>query len=81
VLTVGVLSNYRRTGIGSALLERAFDWARDHDFEKLYNSVPATNEAAISFLESHGWETEAVRRDHYRIDGAYVDEVMLAVDL
>jgi ribosomal protein S18 acetylase RimI-like enzyme len=81
VLTVGVRPERHGRGIGSALLERGCAWARDHDFEKLYNSVPATNERAIEFLESHGWQTEAVREDHYRIDGAYVDEVMMAVFL
>ena len=81
VLTVGLRSEYRGHGIGSALLDRGVEWARDHGFEKLYNSVPETNERAISFLEDHGWETEAVRTDHYRIDGEYVDEVMMAVDL
>lgn len=81
VLTVGVLSEYRRHGIGSALLERGVEWARDHGFEKLYNSVPSTNEEAVDFLDSHGWEREAARRNHYRIEGDYVDEVMMAVDL
>jgi len=78
VLTVGLLPTYRGHGIGSALLERGVRWAADHEFEKLYNSVPATNEAAITFLEDRGWEVEAVREDHYRIDGEYVDEMMLA---
>jgi ribosomal protein S18 acetylase RimI-like enzyme len=81
VLTVGLRREYRGHGIGSDLLERGMEWARDHGFEKLYNSVPATNERAIDFLEGHGWETEAVRTGHYRIDGDYVDEVMMAVDL
>jgi ribosomal protein S18 acetylase RimI-like enzyme len=78
VLTVGLLPEYRGHGIGSALLERGVRWAENHDYEKLYNSVPSTNETAIPFLESHGWETEAVRPDHYKIDGEYVDEVMMA---
>jgi ribosomal protein S18 acetylase RimI-like enzyme len=81
VLTVGLLPAYRGDGIGSALLDRGVRWAGDHGFEKLYNSVPSTNEAAIEFLESRGWEVEAVREDHYRIDGDYVDEVMLATAL
>ena len=81
VLTVGLRDDYRGNGIGSALLERGVEWARDHGFEKLYNSVPETNERAISFLEDHGWETEAVRTGHYKIDGDYVDELMMAVDL
>ncbi|KTG27508.1 GNAT family N-acetyltransferase [Haloferax profundi] len=81
VLTVGTRPEYRGHGIGSRLLEQGVEWARDHGFEKLYNSVPATNETAIEFLEGHGWETEAVREDHYKIDGEYVDEVMMAVSL
>jgi ribosomal protein S18 acetylase RimI-like enzyme len=81
VLTVGLRSQYRGHGVGSALLERGVEWARERGFEKLYNSVPATNEGAVAFLESHGWRTEAVRSDHYRIDGDYVDELMMAVDL
>jgi ribosomal protein S18 acetylase RimI-like enzyme len=81
VLTVGCRDEYRGHGIGSALLERGMEWAREHGFEKLYNSIPETNERAVAFLEAHGWETEAVRSNHYKIDGNYVDEVMMAVDL
>ena len=79
-LTVGLIPEFRGQGIGRLLLDRGVRWAREHGYEKLYNSVPATNERAIRFLEDHGWETEAVRDDHYRIDGDYVDEVMMAVD-
>jgi ribosomal protein S18 acetylase RimI-like enzyme len=77
-LTVGVIDEYRGHGIGTKLLDRGVDWALDHDFEKLYNSVPSSNEDAIEFLEHHGWETEAVRKDHYKIGEEYLDEVMLA---
>jgi GNAT superfamily N-acetyltransferase len=81
VLTVGLRHEYRGHGIGSALLERGVEWAREHGFEKLYNSVPARNQEAVDFLEERGWETEAVRTDHYKLDGTYVDEVMMMVDL
>ncbi|WP_115862647.1 GNAT family N-acetyltransferase [Halorussus litoreus] len=80
-LTVGVLEDYRGNGIGSHLLERGLEWAASNHAEKVYQSVPSTNDDAIAFLEGHGWETEAVREDHYKIDGEYVDEVMMAVDL
>jgi ribosomal protein S18 acetylase RimI-like enzyme len=80
-LTVGVLENYRGHGIGSHLLERGLEWAGANGYEKVYQSVPSTNEDAIEFLTGHGWETEAVREDHYKIDDAYGDEVMMAVDL
>ncbi|NHN58426.1 MULTISPECIES: bifunctional helix-turn-helix transcriptional regulator/GNAT family N-acetyltransferase [Halorussus] len=80
-LTVGVLEAYRDHGIGSHLLERGLEWAASNGYEKVYQSVPSTNEDAIGFLEDHGWETEAVREDHYKIGGEYVDEVMMAVEL
>jgi L-amino acid N-acyltransferase YncA len=80
-LTVGVLEEYRGHGLGSHLLERGLQWAATNGYEKIYQAIPAANEEAIAFLETHGWETEAVRADHYKIDGAYVDEVMMAVSL
>ncbi|MWV64138.1 GNAT family N-acetyltransferase [Halorubrum sp. JWXQ-INN 858] len=80
-LTVGVLEEYRGRGIGETLLRKGTSWAREHGFEKLYNSVPATNTDAVSFLEAHGWTREATRKDHYRIDGEYVDEVMMAASI
>jgi L-amino acid N-acyltransferase YncA len=80
-LTVGVIDEYRGRGIGSKLLDHGVDWALDNGFEKLYNSVPSVNTEAIEFLEARGWETEAVREKHYKIDDEYVDEVMMAMTL
>jgi len=77
-LTVGVLEQYRGHGIGSELLQRGLEWADENGYEKIYNSVPDTNESAIQFLKDHGWEVEAVRDDHYKMEGEYMDEVMLA---
>jgi len=80
-LTIGVLKEYRGNDIGSHLLERGLEWASSQGFEEIYNSIPATNETAISFLEERGWEEEARREDHYKMNGDYVDEVMMAVEL
>jgi ribosomal protein S18 acetylase RimI-like enzyme len=80
-LTVGVRPDYRGHGVGNHLLERALDWAEANGYQKVYNSVPSTNDAALSFLESHGWHTEGIRRDHYTVDGDTVDEVMMAYSL
>lgn len=76
-LTVGVDPDYRDHGIGGQLIERGTDWARANGYRKLYNTVPATAESALSFLEAHGWHTEGIRRNHYTVDGEEVDEVMM----
>jgi len=77
-VTVGVLEGYRRHGIGSHLLARGVEWAGARGCRKAYSSLPATNDVGIAFLKRNGWETEAVRSDHYDLDGEHVDEVMLA---
>lgn len=78
-LTVGVNEEYRGYGIGSHLMERGLDWARSQGYEKVYQSLPATNQDAVRFLEEHRWETEAIRQAHYKIEGDYVAEQMMAV--
>jgi len=80
-LTVGVRDDYRSHGIGSKLLKRALDWAEANGYQKVYNSVPSTNDGALAFLESHGWNTEGIRKDHYTIGDDLVDEVMMAYTL
>ena len=80
-LTVGVRDDFRRRGIGSHLMGVAFAWAATNDYHRIYQSLPGTNRAAIDFLRAHGWTTEAVLPDHYRIDGEFVDEVTMAVTL
>ncbi|MFC6988877.1 GNAT family N-acetyltransferase [Haloplanus sp. GCM10025708] len=77
-LTVGVLEEYRRRGIGSRLMDHGLGWAERAGYRKVYNSLPSTNRSAIQFLVDHGWETEAIRRDHYRMSDGFVDEVMMA---
>jgi len=79
--TVGVRDTYRGHGIGSTLVQRGVEWAEANGYRKLYNSIPVINETALEFLTAHGWNTEAIRKDHYTIDGEYVDEVMMAYEL
>ncbi|WP_227378488.1 GNAT family N-acetyltransferase [Haladaptatus halobius] len=80
-LTVGVLGEYRRHGIGSHLLHRGLEWAAAQGYRKVYNSIPATNQDAGTFLEEHGFETEAIRKEHYMIDDKFVAELMMAKSL
>ena len=77
-LTVGVAREYREQGVGGTLLQRGMAWAEEEGCIKVYQSLPATNEEALELLDEHGWEREATRADHYRVDGELVDEVQLA---
>jgi RimJ/RimL family protein N-acetyltransferase len=75
-----VAKQYRRRGIGVALLEQAVDWARGNGVEKLELHVFPHNEAAIRLYERLGFEREGYRRRHYRrADGGYVDAILMAL--
>lgn len=76
-LTMGLLDEYRGLGIGSKLMDRAVTWAGEYGFTKVASNIPATNDSAIEFLESNGWDREGVRPDHYNINDQMIDEVLL----
>lgn len=79
--TLGLLPEYRDRGIGSHLLHRSLEWAASNGYETVYQNLPATNQQAIAFLEAHGGSVEARFSDWYRIDGATVDKVVVAIAL
>jgi RimJ/RimL family protein N-acetyltransferase len=75
-----VAKEYRRRGIGAALLEQAVEWARGNHVEKLELHVFPHNGAAIRLYERMGFEREGYRRRHYRrSDGDYVDAILMAL--
>lgn len=79
--TIGVLAEYRDRGIGSHLLHRSLEGAAANDYETVYQSLPATNQLAIQFLEAHGGTVEATFNDWYKINDASVDKVVISISL
>jgi len=73
-----VAAGARRRGIGTALLERAIEWARTSDIRKLELHVFPHNEPAIRLYERFGFEQEGYRKGHYRRAGGYVDAILMA---
>ena len=73
-----VASGHRRRGIGTALLEQAVAWAREHGIDKLELHVFPHNEPAIKLYERFGFEHEGLRRAHYRRGEALVDAILMA---
>jgi RimJ/RimL family protein N-acetyltransferase len=74
-----VALGHRRTGIGSALLVAAEQWAREGGITKLELHVFPYNEPAIALYEKVGYVREGRRRDHYRrADGRFVDAILMA---
>ena len=79
---VGSLGTYvaltaRRQGVARALFAATLETARTKGYEKLFTFVRADNPAALSTYRAHGFEVIGTARRHARIDGRYVDEVLI----
>lgn len=66
ITNVAVLPEYRRRGVGRALLERVFSLARDEGLSFVSLEVRVSNAGAIALYEGLGFKEEGRRRDFYR---------------
>ena len=65
ITNVAVDSNYRRRGIGQALLKKLFEEGVLHLTEEYFLEVRESNEAAISLYERMGFVKEGIRKGFY----------------
>ncbi len=63
---MALLPEWRRKGIGSALLAEMLRWARRQGAYKITLQVWPHNEAAIALYEKFGFEREGYLRRHWR---------------
>ncbi|MBI4987911.1 MAG: GNAT family N-acetyltransferase [Rhodocyclales bacterium] len=79
VLGVGVLSAYRRQGVGMALLEATINTARNKGLTRIELYVRTDNENARRLYEKFGFAVEGLLRKHIIIDGAYRDSYIMSM--
>lgn len=68
VVTIDVLEKYRRTGAGSALLQRAEAQMAERGVSEVWLETATNNESAIAFWRKHGYRTHG-RLPNYYPDG------------
>jgi len=79
---VGTLGTYvdleeRRHGVARALFAATFESARQKGYEKIFTFVRADNAAALATYRAHGFEIVGTARRHAKIDGRYIDEILI----
>ena len=79
---VGVIGTFvdlsrRREGIASRLFAATFDAAPKKGYEKFFTYVRADNTAALQTYLRKGFLVVGQAARHAKIDGRYVDEVMI----
>jgi L-amino acid N-acyltransferase YncA len=79
---VGTLGTYvdlacRHQGIATALFTATFEVARRKHYEKIHTFVRADNPAALATYLKHGFAIVGTAHRHAKINGAYVDEIII----
>ena len=79
---VGVIGTYvalgrHRQGIATRLFAATFDAARGKGYEKLFSYVRADNEAGLRTYLGQGFRIVGTAERHARIDGRYIDEIVI----
>jgi ribosomal protein S18 acetylase RimI-like enzyme len=78
LLTIAVGAQWRRLGIGRALLRRSFSWAQQVGLHKITLNVRAGNTAAIALYEAEGFVHEGREVDQFAVDGGFEDNLVMA---
>lgn len=78
LLSMGVLPEHRRDGVGLKLLEQALTNARDMGARWMVLEVNINNTAAQTLYEGEGFEKFSVRKDYYsNADGSTADAICM----
>jgi len=81
IVSLGVLPNHRRRGIGSAILDAVCGAARLRGAERVVLEVALDNEAARALYAGRGFTVVGRRRNYYRRAERLVDALILRVHL
>ena len=77
-LGISILKEFRKIGIGTAMMKYIMEWARrQKGLEKVSLTVFSTNEAAINLYRTFGFQIEGISKKQYKIEGKYIDETIM----
>ncbi len=83
VVGMGILKEWRNSGLGTALIHSAIDWTKHNSvLEKLILHVFSTNEAGIMIYKKAGFIVEGVQKNLIKIDdNCYVDSFLMGLEV
>ena len=79
---VGVIGTYvdlgsRRQGIAKCLFRATFEAAQRKGYEKIFTYIRADNPVALATYQTHGFRIVGNADRHAKLDGRYVDVVIV----
>ena len=78
---ISVVKSEWGQGIGSALLQKIIDYAKEHTIELINLEVRSDNIRAIHVYEKYGFRKIGTSPAYFKIDGEYYDFDLMVLDL
>lgn len=77
-IVIAILQSHTGKGIGTLLFKKLEEWAHEKDIHRLELGVMEPNVHALSLYKKMGFEIEGKKRKVFYMNGAYIDEYMMA---
>lgn len=82
ILTLGVLLERRKAGIGNHLVAAVISQARNKAIRYIFLEVRADNAAALMLYQHHGFIITGRRKAYYRLDAdRFVDAILMRCNI
>lgn len=77
-VVIGVLREYRNSGVGTELLKTLEAWAEKREIHRLELTVMEHNRPAMMLYAKQGFHVEGMRKHALYVDGRFVNEFYMA---
>ncbi len=77
-IVIGIYSDFRGRGIGTALFSKLDDWAKGKGMHRLELTVLVDNTVGVALYKKMGFEIEGTKRQSLHVNGSYVDEYYMS---
>ena len=82
VIGMGMLKEWRNTGLGTALLKLTIEWAKENSIlELLWLQVYTDNELGLCLYRKIGFVENGIMKNFFKQDGKYFDNLTMTMNL
>lgn len=79
---IGMLKEWKNSGLGTALLKLAIDWAKENSIiELLWLQVYTDNELGLGLYRKMGFEENGIMKNFFKQDGKYFDNLTMTMNV
>lgn len=82
VIGMGMLKEWRNTGLGTALLKLAIEWAKENPIlELLWLQVYSDNELGLGLYRKMGFEKNGILKNFFKREEKYFDNLTMTLSV